>query len=62
MRYNLLGNGGHWFAGQQATQFETLDLQPSLAHSPNAAQIPTILQAAHARFGSESIKRLSQQD
>jgi uncharacterized protein len=62
MRYNLLGNGGHWFAGQQATQFEPLDLQPSLAHSPNAAQIPTILQAAHARFGSESIKRLSQQD
>jgi uncharacterized protein len=62
MRYNLLGNGGHWFAGQQATQIDALDLQPSLLSSPNAAQIPGILQSAHERFGSESVKRLSQQD
>jgi uncharacterized protein len=61
-RYNLLGNGGHWFAGQQANHLETLDLEPSLAHSPHAAQIPNLLKVAHARFGSDSIKRLSQQD
>jgi uncharacterized protein len=62
MRYNLLGNGGHWFAGQQATQLENLDLRPSLVHSPHAAQIPSLLKAAHGRFGSDSIKRLSQLD
>jgi uncharacterized protein len=62
MRYNLLGNGGHWFAGQQATQSETLDFQASLTHSPNAAKIPSILKSAHNRFGSQSVKRLSQQD
>jgi uncharacterized protein len=62
MRYNLLGNGGHWFAGQQATHLENLDLQSSLVHSPHAAKIPSLLKAAHSRFGSDSIKRLSQQD
>jgi uncharacterized protein len=62
MRYNLLGNGGHWFAGQQAAHVDTLDLQASLLHSPNASQIPGILQSAHRRFSSESVQRLSQQD
>ncbi|WP_404790725.1 aldo/keto reductase [Altericista sp. CCNU0014] len=62
MRYNLLGNGGHWFAGQPASQIETLDLQASLIRSPNAARIPNILKAAHARFGNEAVKRLSQQE
>lgn len=62
MRYNLLGNGGHWFAGQQAAGAEALDFSASLAHSPNAAKIPNILKSAHERFGSQSVKRLSQQD
>jgi uncharacterized protein len=62
MRYNLLGNGGHWFAGQQASQIETLNLQASLVHSPHADQIPDILKAAHARFENDAVKRLSQQD
>jgi uncharacterized protein len=62
MRYNLLGNGGHWFAGQQAAHIDALDLQSSLQSSPHAAQIPSILKSAHERFGSSAIKRLSQQD
>jgi uncharacterized protein len=62
MRYNLLGNGGHWFAGQQAIQIDTLNLEGSLRHSPHANQIPSLLKAAHVRFGSQSVKRLSQQD
>ncbi len=62
MRYNLLGNGGHWFVGQQATQVNALDLQASLLSSPNAAKIPSILKSAHKRFSSQSVKRLSQQD
>ncbi len=62
MRYNLLGNGGHWFAGQQASQIETLNLRASLVRSPHADQIPDILKAAHARFENKAVKRLSQQD
>ncbi len=62
MRYNLLGNGGHWFAGQQATHLDTLNLQDCLAQSPHANKIPTLLKAAHDRFASQPIQRLSQQD
>jgi uncharacterized protein len=62
MRYNLLGNGGHWFAGKQAVEIETLNLQNCLTASPHSAKIPSILQAAHDRFGSQAVQRLSQQD
>jgi hypothetical protein len=62
MRYNLLGNGGHWFAGQPASQVDTLDLQHCLTASPHATTIPAILKAAHHRFARQSIQRLSQQD
>jgi hypothetical protein len=62
MRYNLLGNGGHWFAGQQAAQLDLLDLRACLAASPHAAQIPSLLKAAHHRFASQAVQRLSQQD
>jgi uncharacterized protein len=62
MRYNLLGNGGHWFAGQQATHLDTLNLQDCLLQSPHADKIPTLLKAAHDRFASQPIQRLSQQD
>jgi uncharacterized protein len=62
MRYNLLGNGGHWFAGKQAIEIETFNLQDCLAQSPHADKIPTLLKAAHDRFSGEAVKRLSQQD
>jgi uncharacterized protein len=62
MRYNLLGNGGHWFAGKQATELDTFNLQDCLAQSPHADKIPTLLKAAHDRFSGETVKRLSQQD
>jgi uncharacterized protein len=62
MRYNLLGNGGHWFAGRQAIELDTFNLQDCLAQSPHADKIPTLLKAAHDRFSGEAVKRLSQQD
>ena len=60
-RYNLLGNGGHWFPGNKAEQVSKLDLARSLAQSPHADKIPALLEDAHKLLASEAVKRLSQQ-
>ena len=60
-RYNLLGNGGHWFPGNKAEQVSKLDLAKSLAQSPHADKIPALLEDAHKLLASEAVKRLSQQ-
>ena len=60
-RYNLLGNGGHWFPGNKAEQVSKLDLGRSLAQSPHADKIPALLEDAHKLLASEAVKRLSQQ-
>jgi hypothetical protein len=58
MRYNLLGNGGHWFPGAKAEGLEALDLSQCLSGSPHAHTIPTLLAEAHKLLGGEEIKRL----
>ncbi|MGB3190986.1 aldo/keto reductase [Lyngbya sp. PCC 8106] len=60
MRYNLLGNGGHWFPGQKAANVEQVDLSECLASSPNADKIPTFLAEADQILGGGEVKRLSQ--
>lgn len=60
MRYNLLGNGGHWFPGNQAKQIERLDLRSCLTNSPHADKIPAILAEAHKLLSGAEVKRLSQ--
>lgn len=60
MRYNLLGNGGHWFPGNKAEQIEQLDLRSCLANSPHADKIPAILAEAHKLLSGAAVKRLSQ--
>jgi len=60
MRYNLLGNGGHWFPGNNASRVPELDLRPSLANSPHGDKIPSLLEEAHQLLGGEEVKRLSQ--
>jgi uncharacterized protein len=60
MRYNLLGNGSHWFPGNQAKQVAHLDLKACLSQSPHHEKIPHLLADAHQRLAGAGRKRLSQ--
>jgi predicted aldo/keto reductase-like oxidoreductase len=65
MRYNLLGNGGHWFPGQKSDALDAEKLQqlaPLLIDSPFATRIPEVLQEAHALLNAEEQKRLSESE
>lgn len=59
MRYNLLGNGGHWFPGNKADNIRKLDLRQCLSRSPHADKIPRLLEEAHQMLGGETVQRLS---
>jgi hypothetical protein len=60
MRYNLMGNAGHWFGGMPAAEFKDEDLKPVLEKSQFADRIPEILREAHALLYDEPKKRLSE--
>lgn len=60
MRYNLLGNGGHWFPGQKADKLTEFDLTQCLMNSPYQDKIPQFLAEAEKILGGEQVKRLSQ--
>jgi uncharacterized protein len=62
MRYNLLGNAGHWFPGKNAAQWDRAAVARAVKESPFAAKIPAILDEAHAMLAGEERKRLSQSD
>ena len=59
-RYNLLGNGSHWFPGNRANQIDNLDFQNCLQNSPHADKIPQILAEVDEMLRGEEKKRLSQ--
>ncbi len=60
MRYNLLGQGDHWFPGEHCGQLDKVDLGAVLKQSPFAARIPSVLREAHQLLFDEPKKRLSQ--
>lgn len=62
MRYNLMGNAGHWFPGVNAAKFDGQKIFAACGKSPFAERIPEILAEAHALLHGEQQKRLSQSD
>jgi hypothetical protein len=61
MRYNLLGNAGHWFPGVKAGEFDEAALRESVRSSPFCERIPSILREAHTLLNDGERKRLSQE-
>ncbi|MDZ4814856.1 MAG: aldo/keto reductase [Verrucomicrobiota bacterium] len=60
MRYNLLGQAGHWFPGQHIGKLGSMtELDPALARSPFKDKIPMLLQEAHELLLDKPVERIS---
>ncbi|MCT0206268.1 aldo/keto reductase [Synechococcus sp. CS-1332] len=61
-RYGLLGQGGHWFPGENADALDgtvsEAELRAVLGASPWAAEIPDRLRRLRRRLGGEAVTRL----
>lgn len=63
MRFNLLGNGGHWFPGvavNSADQIDAKKIAAALEGSPYAEVIPSLAKESFDRLGGEKVKRASE--
>lgn len=64
MRYNLLGNAGHWFPGLNASGLaeSEAEIRQRLADYPYTDKLVAILKEMENLVGGETVKRLSQSD
>jgi uncharacterized protein len=65
MRYNLLGNGGHWFPGLSAAKLDELDpaaISKAVANSPFRDRVIAMLKETRELLGAAEVKRLSTSD
>lgn len=62
MRYNLLGNAGHWFPGKNAGEMDATAIARAVQESPFAERIPDTLREAHALLWDKPVERLSKSD
>lgn len=60
MRYNLMGNAGHWFPGANASSIDPAAITRALDGHPLADRIPGVLREAHEMLKGEQQKRLSE--
>jgi predicted aldo/keto reductase-like oxidoreductase len=60
MRYNLMGNAGHWFPGANAGNADGKAIRAKLSRYRFAEQLPEILQEAHSALHAAPKKRLSE--
>lgn len=60
MRYNLLGEGGHWFPGTKIDPTALAGIGEAISVSPIAGQLEAVLCEAHTAFDAEAAKRLSE--
>lgn len=62
MRYNLLGNAGHWFPGENAAEkrLRRKGWEVCLEKSPFADDIIGVLREAHELLAADQVKRLSE--
>jgi predicted aldo/keto reductase-like oxidoreductase len=59
LRYNLLGNGGHWFPGVNAAEFNESTIE-AIGVKSGIPDLSGILHKAHERFSDAPRKRLQQ--
>jgi len=62
MRYNLLGNGGHWFPGLNAKDMDEGAIRNCLGDHPFRDRIPAVLREADALLREAPVERLSSAD
>jgi len=62
MRYNLLGQGDHWFPGETVAKLDMNRITTVIEDSPFTDQIPDILEEAHSLLFDQEQKRLSQSE
>lgn len=63
MRYNLLGNAGHWFPGRHVGALDEggwAELGQKLSSHPYAGRLPELLKEAHGMLLGEEKKRLTE--